>query len=431
MADYNLDKLDQIEHIVVLMMENRSFDHMLGYLSLPKSKGGKARSEVDGLKETAEQTIAYQGKIYSPQRLANDYLAFPWDPCHDYKCVQKQLANNNRGFIEDFAENHHQLVEELPLTDPSLIMGYYTASQLPVYDNLAEQFCVCDRWFCSLPGPTLPNRLFAMAGTSQGEIVNPKIAVPFQSYDLKTIFEYLPEGMGRHFAGDIPTLLYFKQYRKMKPMMKAVLNVVIDSTPSFIQLAKTGKLPAVSWVDPNFAQFPPGSKTGNDDHPPSNVHKGQTLVGEIYNALLRGKKWDRTLFVVTYDEHGGFYDHVIPPNAEDDGWPHLNRYGLRVPALVISPWIGKRTASHEIFDHTSILKTILLRFCRQPDGSIPHMSKRVDAATPLSALLTEEVARKDCKPAPRVSAFRSAGLKSEPTDFQELMRAMQQDALSA
>jgi phospholipase C len=153
-------------------------------------------------------------------------------------------------------------------------------------------------------------------------------------------------------------------------------------------------------------------------------------VREIYNALLQSNKWDRTLFVVTYDEHGGFYDHVIPPAAEDDGWPHLNRYGLRVPALVISPWIGKRTVSHEVFDHTSILKTILLRFCRQPDGSIPHMSKRVDAATPLSVLLTENVARKDCRPAPRVVPFRTKAFKSEPTDFQNLMQALQQDALS-
>ncbi len=426
MADYHLEKLDKIEHIVVLMMENRSFDHMLGFLSLPKSKGGKARSEVDGLKAAKAHAIKYKGKIYTPKPLADKYLGFPWDPCHDYKCVQKQLSNKNRGFIEDFAKSHHQLFKKLPLTDPSLIIGYYTASQLPVYDNLAEQFCVCDRWFSSMPGPTIPNRLFAMAGTSDGETDNPPLAVPFRSYDLKTIFEYLPPGIGKHFADDVSTLLYFKKHRKVKTLV----NVLSDNSKSFFALAKKGELPAVSWIDPNFAAWPPGSQSGNDDHPPSNVQRGQNFVSQIYNALLKSKKWDRTLFVVTYDEHGGFYDHVTPPKAEDDGWPHLNRYGLRVPGLVISPWIGKRAVSHEIFDHTSILKTILLRFCRQRDGSIPHMSKRVDAATPLSVLMTESQPRKDCKPAPHAPTFRSGAAKSDSTDFQDLMRKLREDSLS-
>jgi len=426
MADYTLEKLDKIEHIVVLMMENRSFDHMLGFLSLPKSKGGKARSEVDGLKGTKAHDIKYKGKVYAPKPLDDKYLGFPWDPCHDYKCVQKQLANKNRGFIEAFAKNHHQLIKELPLADPSLIMGYYTASQLPVYDNLAEQFCVCDRWFSSMPGPTIPNRLYAMAGTSDGETDNPPVAVPFRAYDLKTIFDYLPPGMGKHYADDVSTLLYFKKHRKVKTLV----NVLSDNSKTFLQLAENGALPAVSWIDPNFAAWPPGSQSGNDDHPPSNVQMGQNLVSRIYNALLKSKKWDRTLFVVTYDEHGGFYDHVTPSKAEDDGWPHLNRYGLRVPGLVISPWIGKRAISHEIFDHTSILKTILLRFCRQRDGSIPHMSKRVDAATPLSVLMTENKPRNDCKPAPRAPGFRSGTIKSESTDFQDLMRKLREDALA-
>lgn len=131
---------------------------------------------------------------------------------------------------------------------------------------------------------------------------------------------------------------------------------------------------------------------------------------------------------MTYDEHGGFYDHVKPPETEDD-WPHLQKsYGVRVPALVISPWVGRRTVSHTIFDHTSILKTILLRFCRDKAGKIPHMSKRVDAAVPLSMLLTEDNARQDCKPAPKVTSFRDTEFESVTTDFQELMRTLQEDA---
>jgi phospholipase C len=278
-----------------------------------------------------------------------------------------------------------------------------------------------------MPGPTIPNRLYALAGTSDGETDNPPIAIPFRAYDLKTIFEYLPPGMGKHYADDIASLLYFKKYREVKKLFG---SDPIDNAKSFFQLAKKGDLPAVSWIDPNFAAWPPKSQSGNDDHPPSNVQRGQSLVSQIYNTLRQSHKWDRTLFVVTYDEHGGFYDHVIPPKAEDK-WPHLQRYGIRVPALVISTWVGKQTVSHTVFDHTSILKTILLRFCRQKDGSIPHMSKRVDAATPLSILLTEEKPRTDCKPAPRVIPFRTkAASKSEPTDFQNLMRALREDSIS-
>jgi phospholipase C len=305
-------------------------------------------------------------------------------------------------------------------------MGYYTAEQLPVYDNLAEQFCVCDRWFSSMPGPTIPNRLYALAGTSDGETDNPPAAVPFRSYDLKTIYDFLPPGMWKHFADDVSSLLYFKKYRKIKTM----INVLSDNSKSFLQLAKKGKLPAFSWIDPNFASWPPGSKAGNDDHPPLNVRQGQKLVGQVYNALQQSPKWDKTLLVVTYDEHGGFYDHVIPPKNAKDKWAHMRKYGLRVPTLVISPWIGKRTVSHEIFDHSSILKTVLLRFCRRRDGGIPHMSKRVDAATPLSVLLTEKRARKDCKPAPQVPAWRGVAPASDSTDFQNLMRALRDAALS-
>lgn len=209
-----------------------------------------------------------------------------------------------------------------------------------------------------------------------------------------------------------------------------MVNVLSANSKSFLQLAKKGELPGLSWIDPDFAAWPPGSKSGNDDHPPSSVRQGQKLVGKIYNALQRSPKWDKTLFVVTYDEHGGFYDHVIPPKNAKDRWAHLRRYGLRVPALVISPWVGKRVVSHEIFDHTSILKTILLRFCRRSNGSIPHMSKRVDAATPLSVLLTEKRARKDCKPAPQVSTSRAMAPESASTDFQDLMRTLREDALS-
>jgi len=192
MSAYNLEKLDQIEHIVVLMLENRSFDHMLGFLSLPESAGGQGRSDVDGLKDTPAYQNEYEGKTYTPQPLGDDYLSFKWDPPHSYKCVQKQLENNNGGFVENFAKHHHRTIKELELKDPGLVMGYYTANQLPTFDGLALQFCVCDRWFSSLPGPTIPNRLYSIAGTSNGNTESPSL-VPLTKYEINTVFDYLPE----------------------------------------------------------------------------------------------------------------------------------------------------------------------------------------------------------------------------------------------
>jgi phospholipase C len=429
MSAENLDKLDKIEHIVVLMLENRSFDHMLGFLSLPASKGGRGRSDIEGLKDTDEYRKKfrneYQGKIYAQHPLANDYLHFQWDPCHEFECVQKQLDNHNGGFVENFAAKHHQIVKDVELKDPGLIMGYYTASQLPVFDKLAQQFCVCDRWFSSLPGPTIPNRLYAVAGTSDGKTESPSL-VPLPKYEVKTVFDCLAERgtSWRYYCHDVAMLWFFEKYARMRlKRMVSFTDDPVDNIKKFYELAKEGDLPAVSWIDPDFATVIGYSHDGNDDHPPSNVQNGQNLVRTIYNALLKSPRWDKTLFVMTYDEHGGFYDHVEPPVAEDD-FPHLRRYGLRVPGLVISPWVGKQTASHEIFDHTSIVKTILLRFCRE-NGGIPHLSKRVDNATPLSVLLTEAKPRRDCKEVPVYRSGRiTRKFEAEETDLQKLMKAL-------
>jgi len=431
MSDHNLEKLDKIEHIVVLMMENRSFDHMLGFLSLPASKGGRGRSDIEGLKDTDEyrkkHRNEYQGKIYTQHPLADDYLTFQWDPCHEFPCVQKQIDSHNGGFVENFAAKHHQIVKDVELKDPGLIMGYHTADQLPAFDKLAAQFCVCDRWFSSLPGPTIPNRLYAVAGTSDGNTDSPSL-VPLTKYEFKTVFDYLPDGAWKYYRHDVAMLWLFPKYRKEKfKKMLSLSDDPVDDIKKFYERAKKGELPAVSWIDPDFATLLGYSHSGNDDHPPSNVQNGQSLVQKIYNALLESSAWEKTLFIVTYDEHGGFYDHVEPPAAEDD-FPHLRRYGVRVPGLVISPWVGKQTASHVVFDHTSIIKTILLRFCRDQNGGIPHLSKRVDKATPLSVLLTEDQPRRDCKPIPTYrSALVTRGFEAEETDLQKLMKALYEE----
>jgi phospholipase C len=380
-----MEQLQKIEHIVILMLENRSFDHMLGFLSLPESAGGRGRTDVDGLTGAADQTNDYDGRTYMPQPL-HEYFSFPWDPPHQYIYVREQIANNNGGFVEQFAKHHHQMYRHTPLEDPGLVMGYHTADHVPIFDELARQFCVCDRWFSSLPGPTFPNRYYALAGTSAGITEDPDTIRP-QPADLKTVFEFMPKGTWASYYHDVSSLWLITKHRHHP------LTGPFHTFATFRDHARQGTLPAASWLDPHYAVK---TLKGNDDHPPSDIRQGQKLVAEVYNTLLESPVWDKTMLVITYDEHGGFYDHVVPPQAADD-FPNLTRYGVRVPTIIVSPWVAAGSASHTVFDHTSIIKTILQRFCRQPDGTTPSMSARSDAASDLGGLLTEDKPRL-CEP---------------------------------
>ncbi|MFC2046597.1 alkaline phosphatase family protein [Chloroflexota bacterium] len=328
----------------------------------------------------------YDGRTYTPQPL-HEYFSFPWDPPHDHVWVLDQVAGNNGGFVEQFAEHHNQLYNHIPLEDPGLVMGYHTAGHVPVFDALARQFCVCDRWFSAMLGPTIPNRSYALAGTSGG-LTECHELLRQTPEGLKTVFEFMPEGAWGCYYHDVSSLWLIEKYRH-----HPLTGGPVRRFRTFRKHAREGRLPAVSWIDPHFAVK---RLKGNDDHPPSDIRKGQRLVAEVYNLLLESPVWDKTMLVITYDEHGGFYDHVAPPQAEDD-FPHLRRHGVRVPAIIVSPWVAARSVSHTLFDHTSVIKTILQRFCRQPDGSIPSMGARTDAATGLSGLLTEDSPR-PCEP---------------------------------
>lgn len=378
----------EIDHIVVLMMENRSFDHMLGYLRL---KGG--RQDVDGL--TGNEVNFYDRKVaYKPKRLAS--TVFEPDPCHEWDCVAEQLRGGNGGFIENYAT-----IEKKPWR-PQRIMHYFGSSDLPVFDHLARDFCVCDRWFSSIPGPTQPNRAYALAGESQGRKKNHRF--PMGIYDVPTVFDVLPKKVSwRYYSHDIAFLRTFKKYET------SILDP-IGEVEEFFEAASEGNLPNVCWIDPDFG-IRPDFNSQNDDHPPADVRRGQDLVGRVYNALIEGGRnlWKKTLLVVTYDEHGGFYDHVDPTLwTPADDRKAFQKYGVRVPAFVVSPWVGKGVAfgsqpghldpARVVFDHTCIIKTILLRFCRRPDGSIPRLTARVEAANDLGGLLTQEAPRTDCTP---------------------------------
>jgi phospholipase C len=388
--DPTVDNLKRIDHIVVLLLENRSFDHMLGYLKL------EAGLPVEGLDASMSNTHA--GKTYKVHHLGNTKLTKEQDPGHGGGDVKEQVSNSMGGFVSSYSKHNPKD------PNPGTVMGYYNGTDLPVYDHLAREYAVCDKWFCSVPGATWPNRLYAVCGKAAGSKDNksqPIYSVPSFVRELdkaKVSWKwYAHEYVATlRLTDDKYRLSLSTNHFRYFDRRTAILG------KSFLENAADGNLPSVAWIDPNFVDFnllgPAGS---NDDHPPSDVKAGQDLALKLYTALASSKKWSKTLLVITYDEHGGFFDHVPPPAAADDS-PSFRTYGPRVPALVVSPFIPRGLVSSEVYDHTSIIKTILLRFCRKADGSIPNLGARVANANHLGGLLTLKTAR----PAPKAPSLK-------------------------
>ena len=213
----------------------------------------------------------------------------------------------------------------------------------------------------------------------------------------------------------------------------------IQSFDRFVRAARDGRLPPVVWIDPNFGDV---GFEGNDDHPPVDLRRGQQLVRRVYQAVATAGRglWRSTLLVVMYDEHGGFFDHVTPGVAADDV-PAFQRYGVRVPALVMSPWVEPGVPSHITFDHTSVLKTILVRFC-QRGGVLPDMGARVQAANDLGPLLSREMPHMEPLRLPRMAvwtpteeALRREGIPEaallQPTELQRLLQELKRECVAA
>ena len=380
--DAALQNLLKVDHIVVLMLENRSFDHMLGFLT---AEAGRA--DVEGLGAVFENRVG--SKAYPTHAAKMTKLVKAQDPCHSGWCVDEQIAG---GKMSGFAANYRKTRPKPPLKGdtPATVMAYHTAEQLPVYAYLADQFCVCDHWFCSIGGATMPNRCYAAAGTSAGHRDNLK---PSRPWNLATFVRHLDAAKAswRWYSHDyVPTLWIIDP---VYGLSGETLPSYFDRQDplghrSFLQRAAKGDLPAVSWIDPNFIDLSFGPEGSNDDHPPSDLRGGQMLVLKTFHALARSPAWPKTLLIITYDEHGGFYDHVAPPPADDDNKDKaFHVLGPRVPAIVVSPLVGKRQVAKTVFDHTSIIKTVLARFCRQQDGTVPDMGARVRSADHLGGLL--------------------------------------------
>jgi len=326
-----------LDRIIVLMLENNSFDRMLGALFPDRADGGGIKGSGNKYWNLNPKT---NQRVYVRPTQTREVKN---DPGHELDDVATQISGGCQGFVANYVNKFAD--------DPQEIMGYYPDGFLPALHGLAKNFAVCDRWFSSMPGPTWPNRFFAQTGTSMGMVSNSGGA---PQYPQPTIYSVLSD-MG------IVCRNYIHDYSP---------NAAWANTPPFDTISHFMKalggpaanFPQFAFVEPHYGIV---SKQGqNDQHPPCDVMKGEKLISDIYQALRANDPlWKRSLLVITYDEHGGFYDHVEPPTAvapDNHANPQFDfkRLGVRVPTILVSPWVDPQVIS-ETFDHTSLLKFLL------------------------------------------------------------------------
>ena len=354
---------DGIKNIIYLLLENRSFDHVLGSLK-------KANSDVEGVDENAPRENSWIGQTYKQTPGSTAFLKF--DPRHEHEHVVVQLAGGNAGFVADYAQAYPKATRD----DYAKIMEYRPLNGLPAIHALAQNFTICDHWYASVPGPTWCNRLFALSGTSLGRVAMPDgiMNLNLHWYDQPTIFDRLNEKSisWKVYAGDFPlSFLFTHQWEaqntaRYRQMTEFYRDVALYGTDAERRNGYEG-LPQFSFIEPSYCD-----PSANDAHPPHDMSAADVLVASIYNAIRSNEKlWSETLLIIGFDEHGGFYDHVVPPAATPPDYHDeeydFKQYGVRVPFILVSPWVGKGVL-HDPLDHTSVLKYLIGKWRLGPLG---------------------------------------------------------------
>lgn len=407
---------DGIKHVVVLMLENRSFDHMLGSLR-------EVFPALDGIDP------ANPGSNIDPREPNPPYVqkptsvtALPHDPRHDLANVRHQVDSplgRNGGFVDDFKIGYGA-----PREVTQEVMNYYDFGDLPAMHRLAAEFTICDRWFSSVPGPTWTNRLFAHTGTSLGRVAMPSPPFNLQlfRYNQTTLYDRLNERniSWRIYYGDVPQSLILERQRLPGNAIRYRRFAGGLFTDSFEEAAAGApdEFPQYVFIEPSYFL------NQNDQHPPSDVMHGDLLIARVYNALRRNDAlWKETLLVVLYDEHGGFYDHVypgpaVPPDNHVEEYT-FDRYGVRVPAILASPWVGKGPLATEL-DHTSLLRYLSDKWQLGPLGA------RTAAANSFSGaiLSSPRAATLAPFPEPDIPLVRAALAPPAPPPLNDLQRAL-------
>jgi phospholipase C len=399
---------DQIQHVFVLMLENRSFDHLLGFSAISGTDAASGLpTTINGLSGTEENV--YDGTPYQVAHPADYSLVV--DPGHEFPDVLCQLSGSaavypkggnyppidNSGFVASYVEACSKANKQNPLGE---IMKCYSPDQLPVLTALAKEFAVCDNWHASMPGPTWPNRMFVHAASSGGldhspttaEIALWETAAGF-SFPNGDIFDRIKaKGVlqRRLYAGDL------------FPMMAALKGIGLDDIRQYEHFSSDLQSPFpfnYVFIEPSYCLLN-DYKGSTSEHPLDDVRLGEGLIKSTYEAIRNSPVWKSSLLIITWDEHGGFFDHAIPPAAVAPGDTEpsaghnqfgftFEQYGPRVPGVIISPWIPKNTVDHRLYDHSSVPATFEKLFGMTP------MTKRDTAANTVLSLLSLAVARDD------------------------------------
>jgi len=372
--------VEKINHVVVLMLENRSFDHLLGFLG-DRFPGQK----FEGL--SGQESISADPRVVGAELVrverastADAYITSP-DPGHEYQDVCLQLYGKdqieagspvtNNGFVCSYGAQEIAEDERPELATAKTIMRCVDPDRVPVLSTLAQEFVVCDHWFSSVPGPTWPNRFFVHAATSGGNVDNPissgiiRSQLWTSSYRMRTIYENLQEA-GRSWKIYFHDVAQAFALRNLHPYAADGFEWFYPKAgrdTSFLLDAQEGTLPNYSFIEPQYLNAP--GSPANDQHPPHDLRYGERLIATVYDALRNNEElWNKCLFVILYDEHGGFYDHISPPaTVNPDGQNAENgfdftRLGLRVPAILASPWLPRGRVDNAIYDHSSLLATV-------------------------------------------------------------------------
>ena len=384
-----------IKHFVVLMLENRAFDHMCGWMKRdnPNIDGltGTEYNEHEGVKYFVNTTCPYVN---------------PFDPDHEFDAVTMQVMGAANawinpapmsGFVKEAASEGFA-----PLSN---VMNAFSPERVPAITTLAKEFALFDKYFVSFPGDTVINRLFFHMGHSDGATGSgPDDVEIIFGYNGTSIYDFF-EKQGitwNAYYEDISDLLYMRSPRNLETLLERFKDF-----DAFLADAKSGNLPQFSFISPRF--YPDWGKAPRDQHPDHDVVEGERVIAEVYAALRSAPTWNNTALLLTYDEHGGFSDHVSPmwnvpnPIPINDTWNkkpfNFTRNGMRVCTVLVSPWVQKGLVEHEAkapngagYEHTSIFNTLrnLWGFPDEP------LSARQAWAAPYDHLLNLTAPRTDC-----------------------------------
>lgn len=395
----------RIQHVFVLMLENRSFDHLFALSGIPGIVAA-----------TSKNANAYNGTVYAFGDGAPGQM--PSDPGHEFTDVLEQLCGagvpcpkgqayppvDNSGFVSNYATTRSEGTPPQPADVGYIMRGVDTRTQAPMLYQLATEFVLCDGWHSSLPGPTWPNRYFLHGASSAGLDHSPTSDemceweyVDGFAYPKGSIFEALGEGNYRLYQDELGSML------GRVPQVASIKGISffdVDDLSHFEADLAAGYTARYTFIEPSYGDIVHDTyEGGSSQHPMDGLSGGDQLAARVYNAIRNSPLWESSLLVILYDEHGGFYDSAkpgsaIPPN--DGAAPTLNTngfrfdvYGVRVPAIVVSPWVARGEVDHTVYDHSSVLATVERLF------GLPPLTDRDKNAKDLLPLITAEC-RTDC-----------------------------------